>query len=119
MTSLEPGRLFDRKIGGLGAAQQLGELSGHDLPIDLDYARPVSNEATLLCCFRPLIHGWQTQDRNALQDELAMGEQESPADLKLVGKCRDSARSSKGSSTRIADDNTHNVAEFQCGAKIS
>jgi len=57
---LEAGRLLDRNVSRLGTTQQLDELSRHDLPLDLDEARAVADEATLLCCFRPLIHGRKT-----------------------------------------------------------
>src|SRR6516165_1247139 len=66
---LEPGRLLDRQIGRLDAAQQLGELPAHDVSVQLNDQRSVSDEAALLRHFRPLVNGWQTQGRNAVENE--------------------------------------------------
>src|SRR5262249_33535257 len=66
---LEPGRLLDRQIGRLDAAQQLGELPAHDVSVQLNDQRSVSDEAALLRHFRPLVNGWQTQGPNAVENE--------------------------------------------------
>ena len=42
---LEAGRLLDRQIGRLDAAQQLGELPAHDVSVQLNDQRSVSDEA--------------------------------------------------------------------------
>ena len=42
---LEPRRLLDRQIGRLDAAQQLGELPSHDVSVQLNDQRSVSDEA--------------------------------------------------------------------------
>src|SRR5438093_10950620 len=66
---LEPRRLLDRQIRRLDAAQQLGELPAHDVSVQLNDQRSISDEAALLRHFRPLVHGGQAQGRNAVEYE--------------------------------------------------
>ena len=47
---------LDRQVRRFGAAQQRGELPAHYIPIELDDARPVSDEAALFRPFGPLVH---------------------------------------------------------------
>ena len=74
-TSSNFGRLFDRQVGRLGSAQQLDELSGHDIPIELDEARPVPNKTSLLGLIRPLVYCWQVQAPPSLDDQLPINEE--------------------------------------------
>src|SRR5215510_14303481 len=75
---IEFGWLLDRQIGGLAAAQQLGELSAHDVAEQLNDQRTVTDEATLLCHFRKLIHGGQAQRRKAVKNKRATIEEKGP-----------------------------------------
>ena len=70
---LEFGRLFDRDVRGLRAAEELGELTGGEIPNDLSKARSLPGKATLFRCFRPLIDGRQAQHRDPLHDDPAVG----------------------------------------------
>src|SRR6516164_629247 len=53
---LEPGRLFHRKIAGLCAAQELGELPAHGVSPQGNNQRPIADQPALLCHLRPLVH---------------------------------------------------------------
>jgi hypothetical protein len=72
---LEFSWLFDRQIGRFGAAQSLDELTGQ-IPKKLDDTRAVPDEASLLCHFRPLVNCRQAQRPSALNNHLAIGEEE-------------------------------------------
>ena len=67
------GRLLDRDIGRLGAAQELDELPGHLLSKHLDDARAVGDKTPFLRLFRKLINGRQAQRRDVLHNNLATG----------------------------------------------
>ena len=70
---LEMGRLFDWKIGGLGAAQYLDD-HPRPLPIELREPRTVARKAALFRHFRPLVHGRQSQCRDMFEDGAAVDE---------------------------------------------
>ena len=53
---LKPGRLLDRKIAGLCAAQELGELPAHGVSPQGNNQRPIADQPALLCHLRPLVH---------------------------------------------------------------
>src|SRR5215831_2060307 len=72
---IEFGWLLDRQIGGLAAAQQLGELSAHYVAEQLNDQRTVADEAILLCHFRKLVHGGQVQRRNTVENKSAAVEE--------------------------------------------
>src|SRR6266516_7921173 len=59
---LEPGRLLDRHVGGLGASQQRDKLPCYHVSIELDDARPIAEEPALLRHFRPLIDSGRRND---------------------------------------------------------
>ena len=65
-----------RQMGRLGSAKELHDLPGHDIPIELNKARPVSNKTSLLCLIRPLVYRWQAQGGRALDDHLPINEEE-------------------------------------------
>ncbi len=72
---LEPGRLLDRHVGGLGASQQRDKLPCYHVSIELDDARPVAEEPALLRHFRPLIDRGQAQSRHAVENDRAIVEE--------------------------------------------
>ena len=63
---LELGRLLDREIGRLSAAQYFDERP-RPLPVDLSEARAIAYETALFGRLRPLVDGGQAQLREPLQ----------------------------------------------------
>ena len=76
---LELGRLFDRDVGDLSAAEELDELSAHKLSKDLNEARSVASKAAFLRHFGPLIDGWQAQRCGAVHDKLTIAQKSGDA----------------------------------------
>src|SRR5262245_35308493 len=68
---LKPGRLLDRKIAGLCAAQELGELPAHGVSKQGNNQRPIADQPALLCHLRPLVHRRQPQRPRAIEDKCA------------------------------------------------
>jgi hypothetical protein len=66
---------FAQNRQGLCAAQELAELAAHDVAVQLNDQRSLSDETALLCHFRPLVHGWQAQGGNAAENEGATVEE--------------------------------------------
>jgi hypothetical protein len=73
---IEPGRLFDRHLCRFGAAQDSADLSSDYVPIDLNNARPVTQETIHFGHFRPLIYCWHLKRRDVLKDDLSIVEEE-------------------------------------------
>jgi hypothetical protein len=68
----ELGRLLNGNIGGLCAAQQLDQLPGKNVPVNLVETRPIGDEAALLGCSGKLINRRKAERRNARQYDLTI-----------------------------------------------
>ena len=67
----EFGRLFDRQIGGIGTSQKLDQPSGRYISGELDDARAIGGEPSLVGGFRPLVYRWKAQCGCLFEDKRA------------------------------------------------
>jgi hypothetical protein len=64
--------LFDRQIGEIGTSQKLDELSGQYISGELDDARAIGGEPSLLDGFRPLVYRWKVRCCRSFEDNLTL-----------------------------------------------
>jgi len=74
----EFGRLFDRQIGGIGTSQKLDQPSGRYISGELDDARAIGGEPSLVGGFRPLVC-WKAQCGRLFEDKPTLGKQSGDA----------------------------------------
>src|SRR5262245_29401452 len=73
---LELSWLFDGQIGGFRPAQSLDELPSQQITKELDDARAVPDEASLLRHFGPLVNRGQAQRPGLLNNHVPIGEED-------------------------------------------